>query len=139
MKIYNQEDATDFLDLAGEIVAAYVANNSLPIYELPSLITSVHAALGGLASGVSNVPPAETLQKPTLAQARKSVTPDALISFIDGKPYKTLKRHLKGHGLDPHRYRERYGLPPDYPMVCPNYSAQRSKLAKSFGLGRPSA
>jgi predicted transcriptional regulator len=137
LRIYNQEDAADFLGLAGEIVSAYVSNNSLPISELPALINGVHAALSGLASGASMTQPAETLQKPTLAEARKSVTPDALISFIDGKPYKILKRHLKGHGLDPHGYRERYGLPSDYPMVCPNYSAQRSKLAKAIGLGRP--
>ncbi|WP_238179377.1 MucR family transcriptional regulator [Methylobacterium oxalidis] len=125
----------DFVELAGDIVSAYVSNNSLPVAELPALIMSVHAALNGLVKG--EAAPAETVEKPTSAQVRKSITPDALISFIDGKPYKTLKRHLSTHGLDPYSYRQRYGLPNDYPMVAAAYAAQRSELAKSIGLGRP--
>ncbi|MEA1831266.1 MucR family transcriptional regulator [Methylobacterium durans] len=126
------------VELAADIVSAYVAKNSLPIGELPSLIASVHTALNGLTSGTAQAAEDE-VEKATPSQIRKSVTPDALISFIDGRPYKTLKRHLTGHGLDPHSYRQRFGLPGDYPMVCANYAAQRSELAKAIGLGRPGA
>ena len=124
----------DQIETAADIVAAYVSNNSVPPGDLPELIGSVHAALVGL--GKSAEPAAEQVEKPSPAQIRKSVTPDALISFVDSKPYKTLKRHLASHGLDPYSYRARYGLPADYPMVAVNYAAQRSELAKSIGLGR---
>jgi predicted transcriptional regulator len=128
----------DNVELAAEIVAAYVKNNSVSPSELPKLLTNVYAALNGLATGHSApVPVAEpAVEKATPAQIRKSIRPDALISFVDGKPYKTLKRHLGTHGLDPHSYRQRYGLPSDYPTVAPSYAAQRSALAKGFGLGR---
>ena len=76
------------------------------------------------------------VSKASAAQIRKSITADAIVSFLDGKPYKTLKRHLTTHGLQPHTYRQRFGLPDDYPMVAPNYAAQRSALAKQIGLGR---
>jgi predicted transcriptional regulator len=135
---YDQGQALASLELAGEIVSAYVSNNSLPVAELPALIASVHGALNGLADGTSQAR-AEEVEKATPAQIRRSITPDALISFIDGKPYKTLKRHLTGHGLDPYGYRERYGLPKDYPMVAASYAAQRSELARAIGLGRPGA
>ncbi|GEP11720.1 MucR family transcriptional regulator [Methylobacterium gnaphalii] len=128
---------TDFVTLAGDIVSAYVSKNSLPAADLPALIGSVHAALVGLSGNVEAAPVAESVEKPSSAQVRKSITPDAIISFIDGKAYKTMKRHLGTHGLDPHSYRQCYGLPSDYPMVAPNYAAQRSALAKSIGLGRP--
>jgi predicted transcriptional regulator len=131
-----QEPAPDFIELAAEIVSAYVANNSVPIAEVSALIGNVHKALNGLARGSASTPATAEVERATPAQIRKSITPDALISFIDGKPYKTLKRHLTGHGLDPHRYREQYGLPRDYPMVAANYAAQRSELAKAIGLGR---
>ena len=129
----------EFIALAGDIVSAYVSNNSVPVTELPTLIANIHTALQGLASGAAAAAPAETVEKPSPAQIRKSITPDALISFIDGKPYKTLKRHLTGHGLDPYSYRQRYGLPNDYPMVAASYAAQRSELAKAIGLGRAGA
>ncbi|KQO63359.1 MULTISPECIES: MucR family transcriptional regulator [unclassified Methylobacterium] len=127
---------SDLVDLAGDIVSAYVANNSLPTSELAGLIRSVHAALARLTTGVAEPVPEEAPEKATPAQIRKSVTPAGIVSFLDGKTYKTLKRHLTGHGLDPHSYRQRYGLPADYPMVAPDYAAQRSALAKSIGLGR---
>ena len=127
---------TDLIDLAGDIVSAYVANNSTPASELPGLIQSVHAALTRLASGLAEPAPEEIHEKATPAQIRKSVTPSGIVSFLDGRTYKTLKRHLTGHGLDPHSYRQRYGLPVDYPMVASDYAAQRSALAKSIGLGR---
>jgi predicted transcriptional regulator len=128
----------DNVELAAEIVAAYVKNNSVSPSELPKLLTSIHAALNGIATGHSpSAPEAEpAVEKATPAQIRKSIAPDGLISFVDGKRYKTLKRHLGTHGLDPQAYRQRYGLPTDYPMVSPNYAKQRSDLAKNFGLGR---
>ena len=128
-------------ELAGDIVAAYVSNNPVPASELPSLIRNVHGAVSGLASGSApgTEAPAAEVEKPTPAQISKSVRDDGLVSFIDGKPYQTLKRHLTKHGLDPKSYRERNGLPADYPMISPNYAAQRSALARSIGLGRPGA
>ena len=125
------------LDLAGNIVSAYVSNNSLAMSELPSLIGNVYAALSGLVNGAAANPSIEGSDKATPAQVRKSITPGALISFIDGKAYKTLKRHLTCHGLNPRSYRERYGLPADYPMVAPSYAERRSALAKAIGLGQP--
>ncbi|GJE43832.1 MucR family transcriptional regulator [Methylobacterium soli] len=129
---------SNHLELAADIVSAYVSNNPVRVTDLPSLIRDVHAALNNLAVDPSSAAEPEA-EKATPSQIRKSITPDALISFLDGKPYKTLKRHLTGHGLDPYSYRERYGLPRDYPMVAANYAAQRSELAKSIGLGRPGA
>lgn len=128
----------DRLNFAVDIVSAYVSKNVLPSKDLPGLVISVHDALAGLGrlSAVPTVKDADFV-KPTPAQIRKSITPDALTSFIDGNSYRTLKRHLRAHGLDPHTYRERYGLPADYPMIAPSYSEQRSALAKGFGLGRP--
>src|SRR6476620_7128338 len=104
----------EHIALAVDIVSAFVSNNSVLVSELPALIASVHATLSGMANGPVSTEP--DVEKPTAAQVRKSITPDGLISFIDGKPYKTLKRHLTGQGLDPHTYRERYGLPRDHPM-----------------------
>ena len=128
-------------ELAGEIVAAYVANNSIPASELPSLIRNVHGAVSGLASGnkLGAATASVDVAKPSPTEIRKSVRPDGIVSFIDGKAYKTLKRHLTTRGFDPRGYRDRYGLPADYPMVAPSYAAQRSALAKAIGLGRPGA
>jgi predicted transcriptional regulator len=127
---------TDFVELTGDIVAAYVSNNPVRPADLPDLIRTVHAALNGLANGTAGAAPEAEIEKPTAAQIRKSIMPDGVVSFLDGKTYKTLKRHLGTHGLDPVSYRQRFGLPADYPMVSPNYAAQRSALAKSIGLGR---
>jgi len=138
----SQAHETNLMELTGDIVSAYVSNNSVPGSELPALIRNVYAALGGIVAGtaqVSTQPTAETADKPTAAQIRKSVTPDGIVSFVDGKTYKTMKRHLTGHGFDPQSYRQRFGLPADYPMVASSYAAQRSALAKSIGLGRGGA
>lgn len=121
--------------LASRIVRAYVANNSIPAGELPSLIVSVDSTLAGIASGQTSPKPAEDVSKPTSAQVRKSIGQDGIVSFIDGRTYKTLKRHLSKNDLTPMQYRERFGLPNDYPMVCASYSARRSELAKQTGLG----
>ena len=121
--------------LTTDIVSAYVASNPLPAGELSGLIASVHRSIVGLASGLPDTVEVVS-EDASPAQIRKSVRPEALISFIDGKPYKTLKRHLTKHGLDPASYRQRFGLPSDYPMVCVSYSATRSDLAKTLGLGQ---
>ncbi|GJE52170.1 Transcriptional regulatory protein ros [Methylobacterium tardum] len=144
MSDVNASGSLDAIKLADGIVAAYVSNNAVRAADLPELIGSVHAAIVGLSRGGSTTvasasAAAPAVERPSAAQIRKSVRDDGLISFIDGKTYKTLKRHLTGHGLDPKSYRERYGLPADYPMVAPSYAAQRSALAKAIGLGRPGA
>jgi predicted transcriptional regulator len=130
--------ALDFVEVAVGIVAAYVSNNSIRAAELPDLIQSVHATVCNLASGSAVSEMASTVEadQPSTAQIRKSVRPDGIVSFLDGKAYKTLKRHLSSHGLDPKAYRERYGLPADYPMVAPSYAEKRSALAKAIGLGQ---
>ena len=122
------------IQLTADIVAAYVSSNSVPLAGLADLIASVHRGLVGLST--PNEPAKIEVEKPTAAQIRKSITHDGLVSFVDGKTYKTLKRHLTGAGLDPASYRQRYGLPSDYPMTAPSYSEQRSALAKSLGLGQ---
>jgi predicted transcriptional regulator len=122
--------------IVSELVAAYVTHNHVASADLPALIASVHAAITGLASPVSGMATAvETVALPTAAQVRKSVQHDGLVSFLDGKSYKTLKRHLTTYGLNPRSYRERFGLQDDYPMVAAAYSERRSKLAKDIGLG----
>lgn len=131
-----ESQTTNFFELAGDIVSAYVSNNSVRPADLPDLIRQVYAALQALAAGGATSSSEAEIEKPTAAQIRKSLMPDGIVSFLDGKTYKTMKRHLTGHGLDPHSYRQRYGLPVDYPMVAPDYAAQRSALAKSIGLGR---
>ena len=128
--------ALDLQTLTADIVSAYVSNNKVSGEELAKLIGDTYQALG--AAGTPEPAEPET-PKPDKAAVRKSQHPDYLTSFIDGRPYKSLKRHLSSNGLTPGEYRERYGLPKDYPMVAPNYSAQRSELAKSLGLGRKAA
>ncbi|GJD94260.1 MucR family transcriptional regulator [Methylobacterium iners] len=124
----------DTVELTTQIVAAYVSNNSVPASGLADLIVSVHSGLLGL--GKPSAPAQEPVTKATPAQIKKSISDEGLISFEDGKSYKSLKRHLTGRGLTPHDYRIKYGLPNDYPMSAPGYSARRSELARSIGLGR---
>ncbi len=119
------------------IVAAYVSNNHVRAGELPALIAAIHAALTSLGQPI--VPEEPEPERPTPAQIRRSITQEALISFVDGKAYKTLKRHLATHGLTPQAYRRRYGLPTDYPMVAPTYSEARSAIARGLSLGRKAA
>jgi predicted transcriptional regulator len=126
-------EQTDVIELTTEIVAAYVSNNSVRSADLPDLLAEVHRALSGLRGTSASAEP--KVEKATPAQIRKSITPDALISFIDGKPYKTLKRHLTGAGLTFEEYRERFGLPRDYPTTAANYSAMRAEFARNAGLG----
>ncbi|MHC2086139.1 Ros/MucR family transcriptional regulator [Methylobacterium sp. CM6244] len=127
---------TSHIELTADIVAAYVSNNSVPVGSLADLLSSVHAAISGLTSGGSSAPEVDKIEKATPAQIKKSITPDHLISFEDGKPYKTLRRHLTLRGLSPEAYRAKHGLHADYPMTSASYSAQRSELARSLGLGQ---
>ena len=129
-----QDSQLDLVLTTASIVSAYVSNNRVPPTEVPALLSGVHAAIAGLNSPPSVVEHGPA--KPTPSQIRKSITPDALISFIDGKPYKTLKRHLTKNGLTVEEYRQRYGLPWDYPSVAASYSEQRSANAKNLGLGQ---
>ena len=122
----------DLIGLAADIVSAYVSNNSVPASEVPGLIGAIHSSLTQL--GTPTAPEPEKLTPPV--PIKRTVTPDHIISLEDGKPYKTLKRHLSGRGLTPDQYRQKWGLPPDYPMVAANYAAQRSELAKTSGLGQ---
>ena len=124
----------DVLAMTVDIVSAYVSNNHVQVGELPDLIASVHASLSRLDNPKLAASPEP--EKLTSAQIRKSITPDAIISFEDGKSYKTMRRHLTLRGLTPEAYRAKWGLPADYPMVTTSYSEKRSELAKSLGLGQ---
>ncbi|MGV7034869.1 MucR family transcriptional regulator [Methylobacterium symbioticum] len=126
---------SDHVFTAAGLVAAYVTHNHVAAADLPALLGTVHRALAGL--GLPAVEPQPEVEKPSPAEIRRSITDDYLTSFIDGGRYKTLRRHLRNHGLTPEGYRARYGLPPDYPMTSPGYSARRSELAKAIGLGQP--
>jgi predicted transcriptional regulator len=127
--------ASNPIELAAEIVAAFVSNNPLPKGELPSLILAVHNAVVRLAAAPEGVPLQIEVKTPAVP-IRRSITPDFLICLDDGKRFKSLGRHLTGLGLTPEQYREKWNLPSDYPMVAPNYAAQRSALAKQIGLGQ---
>ncbi len=129
-------EAANYIDLAASITAAYVSNNIMPAKDLPRLLVEVYGALVACDSTVGRDGAESEIEKPTAAQIKKSITPDALISFIDGKPYKMLKRHLSRHGLDAYSYRTRYGLPADYPMTTQSHSEQRSKIARAMSLGQ---
>jgi len=124
----------DILDMTVGIVANYVSKNSISPEGLPGLIASVHAALAN--AGGEPVEAAEEVERPSAAAIRKSIKPDGLVSFEDGRSYKSLKRHLTVRGMTPDEYRAKWGLPKDYPMVSPQYSAARSALAKQMGLGQ---
>jgi predicted transcriptional regulator len=127
----------ELIELSTEIVAAYVSHNALSPSDLPKLIMEVHGALRSLSTNEAPVLLEEL--KPAVP-VKKSVASDYIICLEDGKKFKSLKRHLRTHyNLSPEEYREKWGLPPDYPMVAPNYSATRSKLAKDNGLGRKAA
>ncbi|MEJ0053226.1 MAG: MucR family transcriptional regulator [bacterium] len=124
---------TELLELTARIVAAYVSNNPLPVTEVPGMIKSVHATLGGLDTADNAV---KTDQKPAVA-VKSSVTPGYIVCLEDGKKLKMLKRYLKAnYNLTPEEYRAKWGLPANYPMVSPDYAAQRSAFAKKIGLGR---
>lgn len=133
MSVQNEAVTADLVGLTADIVSAYVSQNPLPVAGLPDLIASVHLSLTGLGQPKVAEPPR---QEPAI-NPKRSVTPDYIICLEDGKKFKSLKRHLAVHyGLTPDEYREKWGLNAAYPMVAPNYAAQRSVLAKAAGLGR---
>lgn len=125
-------DLNDLLALTTEIVAAHVSNNTVAVGDLPQLINQVYQSL--VSIGKAQPVPAERPQP--AVSVKRSVHPDYIICLEDGKKLKMLKRHLKtAYNMTPEEYRERWSLPPEYPMVAPNYARQRSKLAKEIGLG----
>jgi Predicted transcriptional regulator len=126
--------SANYIELAADIVSAYVSNNSVASADLPGLISEVHGALMRVAGGVVEAP--VEAPKPAVP-IKKSVTPDFIICLEDGKKFKSLKRHLRTqYNMTPEQYREKWGLPADYPMVAPNYAKARSQLAKEMGLGQ---
>ncbi len=126
--------SANYIELTAEIVSAYVSNNPVPAGDMPSLINQVHGALQRISGGTNEAQP-EPL-KPAIS-VKKSITPDHIVCLEDGKKFKSLKRHLRTqYNMTPEQYREKWGLPPDYPMVAPNYAAARSELAKQIGLGQ---
>ena len=128
-----QSDMNETLiTLTSDIVAAHVSNNSVAVGDLATLISNVYGALAGLGQ---STPEVESPPEPAVS-IRSSVKPDHIVCLEDGKKLKMLKRHLKtAYNMTPEKYRERWGLPTDYPMVAPNYAKQRSRLAKQIGLG----
>lgn len=134
MAMSETSSSNSFIELAADIVSAYVSNNSVPASDLPSLINEVHSALLRVTSGTS--PVAVETPKPAVP-AKKSVTNDYIVCLEDGRKFKSLKRHLRSQfNMSPDEYREKWGLAPDYPMVAPNYAKARSNLAKQMGLGQ---
>jgi predicted transcriptional regulator len=127
------EQQGELLTLVADVVASYVSNNSVDAARLPELIKSVHDVLKNIYTLEAPAAP----EKPRGAvPVRGSIKPDAILSMLDGKPYRTLKRHIARHGYTPESYRETFGLPRDYPMVAASYSDVRRETAKRLGLGR---
>lgn len=116
------------VELAAKILCAYVTRNNVPASVLPDLLSDVHRSIAALEKAVE-----PQIIRATDAQIRASIRPDALISFEDGKPYKTLRRHLTIRGLTPEAYKAKWGLPIDYPLVSANYSARRSVISREIG------
>lgn len=126
------EEEIPLVEMTARIVAAFVGGNTVAAADMPSLIRGVHDALAAVAT-----PPAPSEPREPAVPVRRSVTPDYIICLEDGRRFKSLKRHLRTHyDLSPEEYRERWGLPSDYPMVAPNYAQARSELAKQMGLGQ---
>jgi predicted transcriptional regulator len=130
-----EEGSKNIVQLAASIVSAYVSNNSLPMGELPSLISSVHSVMSKL-DGNSPHPPAAEPQRPAVS-IKKSISDDFIICLEDGRKFKSLKRHLRTrYNMTPEQYRAKWQLPADYPMVAPGYAETRSRMARDMGLGQ---
>ena len=129
------DDKSELIEMTADIVSAYVGNNAVAAADLASLIQNVHRAL----TGVSGAPePAEAAPKEPAVPVKRSIQPDHLVCLEDGRKFKSLKRHLRTkYNMSPEEYRAKWNLPKDYPMVAPNYAAERSALARKIGLGRP--
>ena len=133
--IQQKAERGDILRMTAEVVAAYVRNNTLPATQLPEVINTVYGTLNRVNG--SSVASLNVQAQRAAVSVRRSITPDYIICLEDGKKLKMLKRHLRtAYGLTPDEYRIKWGLPPDYPMVAPNYSKKRSTFAKKIGLGR---
>src|ERR1700742_2842776 len=131
----DNNSGSNFIELTAEIVSAYVSNNSVSAGELPAPIGQVPSALTRGSSGQAEGTPPDP-HKPAVS-VKRSITPDHIVCLEDGKKFKSLKRHLRTqYNMTPEAYREKWDLPPDYPMVAPNYAAARSQLAKQMGLGQ---
>lgn len=128
------DHANALLDMTVGIVANYVSNNQIRPDEISALIATTHAALSG--AGAPAAEPVIDVDKPSAQQIRKSISEAGIVSFLDGRTYQSLRRHLRTHGYTPETYRETFGLRSDYPMVSPSYAAKRSALAKAIGLGQ---
>ncbi len=140
IRIYEESDMSEeaettmHMELAAHIVSAYVSNNTVPATDLPALIGEIHATLERISRGEDEQVVEQV--KPAVA-VKRSISPDYIICLEDGKKFKSLKRHLRTqYNLTPEQYREKWGLPPDYPMVAPNYALARSALARQMGLGQ---
>jgi predicted transcriptional regulator len=131
---------TNPVELATELTIAWLSNPNTrtSIDDVPAFLKSMHDAVSNLSTGsaVSSGEPAAEEYTPAVSVRKSLASKEHIISLIDGKPYKTLRRHLSGHGLTPDQYRERYNLKPDYPMVAETYSEARRTMAKKIGLGR---
>jgi predicted transcriptional regulator len=127
--------AASYIELTADIVSAFVANNTVSSADIPSLISDIHSALVRVSAG-QDIPVVSEPAKPAVP-IKKSITNDYIICLEDGKKFKSLKRHLRtAYNMSPEQYREKWGLPQDYPMVAPNYAEARSQLAKQMGLGQ---
>ena len=125
---------SSYIELTAQIVSAYVSHNPVPSAEIPGLITQVHSALKRISAGQ---PAASSDGVKPAVPVKRSINSDYIVCLEDGKKFKSLRRHLRTHyNMTPEQYREKWGLPPDYPMVAPNYAAARSQLAKQMGLGQ---
>jgi len=130
----DNSSGASYIELTASIVSAYVSNNSVPAQDLSALINQVHSALSRVSSGQGEV--ASEPLKPAVS-VKKSITADFIVCLEDGKKFKSLKRHLRTqYNMTPEQYRDKWGLPADYPMVAPNYAVARSQLAKKMGLGQ---
>jgi predicted transcriptional regulator len=130
----DNSSGTSYIELTASIVSAYVSNNPVAAQDLSALINQVHAALTRVSSGQGEM--ASEPLKPAIS-VKKSITADYIVCLEDGKKFKSLKRHLRTqYNMTPDQYREKWSLPPDYPMVAPNYAIARSELAKQMGLGQ---
>ena len=124
----------NFVELTADIVAAYVRHNPVSASDIPSIIGQVHSALAAISSARR---PAQVEPPKPVVSVKRSITPDYIVCLEDGKRFKSLKRHLRTqYNLSPDQYRDKWGLPRDYPMVAPNYAATRSRLAVQIGLGQ---
>ncbi|MDB5447377.1 MAG: MucR family transcriptional regulator, partial [Phenylobacterium sp.] len=129
-------DDPDLRKIVAEVAAAYFRNSHVTPSEIPMVVNQIAQSLSAIGAPAPETP-ADASTQPSLtpSQIRKSITRDAVVSFEDNRPYKTLRRHLAVRGLTPEQYRSKWGLPKDYPMVAPAYSEARSQMARTIGLG----